>query len=132
MSKTLRNNRLNITEYDIKECSDTVQLLEWKMEVDKDSAEISQQINIAKAKALGGEYSDPIWFQNAIGAKKCQGMLSQMIQNRISMLNKENKEIQNNKNENMLKRFMEIASQELPEKTFLKLLNKTEESFKEK
>lgn len=129
-ARTLKNKRLGITEHDIKLCDDQDQILEWKLEIEKDLGEIRLQIDTAKAKAIGGDYADPVWFANAHGAKKCQGLLSQMCQQRLTVLKKVKKEQEETQSEDRLRWFVEIASQELPEKTFKTLLRKAENAAK--
>lgn len=125
-SKTLKNEKLGITEFDIKDCNDIDQLLEWKMEIIKDIAEMTHDINLAKVKREMGEYSDPVWYFNALHAKKCQGMLDQMIATRLRVLRVVKEETNKDQNEDLMRRFAEVAAEELPEKTFLTILKKAQ------
>lgn len=128
--RTLKNHRLGITEDDIRECDNPEQLIEWKLEIGKDLMELSSQINAAKAKASEGNYSDPVWFANVHGAKKCQGMLDQMIAFRLRTLRTTKREEDDAKEEDRLRTFLEVASEELPEKLFKTLLRKAENRVK--
>lgn len=129
-ARTLKNKRLDITEHDIKLSDNSDQILEWKLEIEKDLGEIRLQIDTAKAKAINGDYSDPVWFANVHGAKKVQGLLSQMCQQRLRVLKELKKELEETQSQDRLRWFVEIASQELPEKTFKTLLRKAENAAK--
>jgi hypothetical protein len=121
-ARTLKNTKLGITEDDVKMCNDVDQLLEWKMVVVKDIAEMSHDINMAKLKREQGEESDSTWYYNAIYAKKCQGLLDQAIASRLRMLKIVKEEKKQDNDDDLMRRFVEIASTELPQKTFLKLV----------
>src|ERR1035437_10385997 len=86
--KILKHPRLEITEFDIKECNNSDQLAEWKMEIGKDNMEIQGKIDDAKMKAHAGEYMELDHWYKLQYAKRKQGLFLQMIQTRQSILKK--------------------------------------------
>ena len=74
ISKVKENRGINQSEL---KSLDMDGLLELKMAVDEDLAQVSCQLDLAKAKASStGQYSDPDWFSRATMAKRIKGLLS--------------------------------------------------------
>lgn len=90
MSIFLRNDSLSITEADIALCTDINLLLDWKIKIDTDLANMTHQINNAKELARQtGQYADSGWFARIRIAKRFTGQMSQLIQNRVKKLRSE-------------------------------------------
>lgn len=68
-------------------------LLEERLELQKDLDEIKAQLSRAKTRVWeSGEYSDPEWFRKAESAQRYKGRLILEIQNRLTALKEKRRE----------------------------------------
>lgn len=66
----------------------TEELVRTKSGIDDDLADIKAQLGNAKAQAILGKYSDPVWFQKASNAARFKGRQSQLLQEELACRNK--------------------------------------------
>lgn len=96
----IQHKELGISEKDVKKCEDTSVLLEWKLKIDCDIKNIKSQMEQYR-KGTGKVVRSKDWYEKTKSIASLYGILSQMIQNRITALRKINHEKRNSSYERM-------------------------------
>jgi len=102
------------------------ELLDLKVLVDENTAQIREQLDSAKSDAAAtGIYADRNWFRSATAAMRIKGQLGQRIQNEIrrkKQLEKEERQMEQHDREWLLMRAMdEVLTSEQKQRVVLKV-----------
>lgn len=119
----LEARRIGITETDVMASKNIIQLLNWQIEVSKDIAAITGQIE--KQAALfhsEGNQGNPVHYANQKQAKRLLELLVQRINVRVQEL-KHDSIVQKNQ---FAERFMEAARRILDAEVFYNLIHEAE------
>lgn len=111
----LRFDNLSIDETDVRNCHDSAVLKEWKIQVDRSIELIRHKIDI---EIFTNKHEKSDWIIRAKAAKSKFGLLSQIMQNRLSELNRLEKQAAQN---SMERRFYDTAYKMLDKELFFQI-----------
>lgn len=89
-------------------------------ELDDACARIAHQIDMAKARSIEGDYSDPVWFQRTVHALRMKRKLYNRTLQEISFLKKDQRRKYNSSTERF---FVSVAKRRLDRELFTEIMD---------
>lgn len=97
---------------------------DWlRHELTLDVADLEKAINVARAKAAHGVYSDPEWYHSTNQLLRETKAMLQALQARRGQLSREGRE-------RLERAFVDVAKEVLPRETFHRLMDRAEARIK--
>lgn len=111
-SQLLEAKRIGINESHVDECTDIYKLLNWQIEISKDVANITAQLQKNKLMSAEAGYEvDPEWIQRANASKDLLSIFIQKINVRVS-------EVKTKRAHSLAEAFFNIAKQMMDKNDF--------------